>query len=106
MKKDCPKYAKWLVKNGKLLYFFCFEVNLALIPNHTWWIDIGVTTHISVTMQGCLRSRVPIDAERFIYMGNGNKAHVEAVGLFRLQLESSCYLDLDETWTNLVTLVH
>ena len=34
MKKDCPKY----------------EVNLALIPNHTWWIDTGATTHISVTM--------------------------------------------------------
>ena len=98
VKKDCPKYAKWLVKNGKLLYFFCFEVNLALIPNHTWWIDIGVTTHTSVTMQGCLRSRVPIDAERFIYMENGNKAHVEAVGLFRLQLEFGCYLYLDETF--------
>ena len=39
-------------------------------------------------------------------MGNNNKAPVEAIGLFRLQLESSCYLDLDETWTNLVTLVH
>ena len=39
-----------------------------------------------------------IDAERFIYMGNGNKALVEAIGLFRLQLESGCYLDLDETF--------
>ena len=49
-------------------------------------------------MQGCLRSRVPIDAKRFIYMGNGNKALVEAIALFRLQLESGCYLDLDETF--------
>ena len=39
-----------------------------------------------------------IDAERLIYMGNGNKALVEAIGLFRLQLESGCYLDLDETF--------
>ena len=39
-----------------------------------------------------------IDAERFIYMGNCNKALVEAIGLFRLQLESGCYLDLDETF--------
>ena len=49
-------------------------------------------------MKGCLGSWVPIDAERFIYMGNGNKALVEAIALFRLQLESGCYLDLDETF--------
>ena len=49
-------------------------------------------------MQGCLRSRVPIDAKRFIYMGNGNKALVEVIGLFRLQLEFGCYLDLYETF--------
>ena len=39
-----------------------------------------------------------IDAERFIYMGNSNKALVDAIGLFRVQLESGCYLDLDETF--------
>ena len=38
---------------------------------------------------------MPIDAERFIYMGNSNKAPVEAIGLFRLHLESGCYLDMD-----------
>ena len=98
MKKDCPKHAKWIVKKGKLLNFVCFEVNLALILNHTWWIDTCATTHISVKMKGCLRSQVPINAERFIYMRNGNKAPIEAIGLFRLQLESSYYLDLDETF--------
>ena len=51
MKKDCPKYAKWFIKKGKLLNLVCFEVKLALIPNHTWWIDIGATTHISVTIR-------------------------------------------------------
>ena len=43
-------------------------------------------------------SRLSIDVEKFIYMGNENKAFVEAVGLFRLQLESGCYLDLDEAF--------
>nr|CAN72650.1 hypothetical protein VITISV_040400 [Vitis vinifera] len=56
------------------------------------------TTHLSVIIQGCLRSRVPTDAEKFIYMGNGNKAPIEAIGLFRLHLEFGCYLDLDETF--------
>ena len=31
-------------------------------------------------------------------MRNDNKAPIEAFGLFRLQLESGCYLDLDETF--------
>ena len=98
MKKDCPQYEKWHIKQGKLLNFVCYEVNLALIPNHTLWIDIGATTHISVKMQGYLRSRMPIDVERFIHMGNDNKAPVKTIGLFRLELESGCYLDLDETF--------
>ena len=41
---------------------------------------------------------MPINAERFIYMGNDNKTSIEGIGLFKLQLESSCYLDLDETF--------
>ena len=76
-----------------------FSLNLTwLLPNHTWWIDTGATTHISVTIQGCLRRQVPIDAERFIYMGNDNKTLVKAIDLFRLQLEFGCYLDLDDTF--------
>ena len=98
VKKNCPKYAKWLIKNGKLLNSVCSKVNLALILNHTWWIDTGAPTHISVTMQGFLRSQVPIDVKIFIYMGNGNKAPVEAIGLFRLQFEFGCYLNLDDTF--------
>ena len=31
LKKDCPKYAKWHVKKGKLLTLVCFEVNLAFV---------------------------------------------------------------------------
>ena len=51
---------------------------------------------IGSSKRGCLRSRVPIDVERFIYMGNDNKDLVEVIGLFILQLESGCYLNLDE----------
>ncbi|KAL6331379.1 hypothetical protein AAG906_011316 [Vitis piasezkii] len=52
----------------------------------------------AVTMQGCLRSRLPTDGERYIYVGNGNKVAVKAIGLFRLQLDSGCTLDLEETF--------
>ncbi|RVW42708.1 Retrovirus-related Pol polyprotein from transposon TNT 1-94 [Vitis vinifera] len=98
MKKTCTKYAACREKKGTLLNFVCSEINLAIVPIDTWWIDMGATTHISVTMQGCLRSRMSIDGERFIYVGNGNKVAVKAIGLFRLQLDCGCTLDLEETF--------
>nr|CAN61880.1 hypothetical protein VITISV_018026 [Vitis vinifera] len=98
MKKTCTKYAAWREKKGTLLNFVCSKINLAVVPTDTWWIDTGATTHISVTIQGCLRSRMPTDGERYIYVGNGNKAAVKAIGLFRLQLDSECTLDLEETF--------
>ncbi|RVX19364.1 Retrovirus-related Pol polyprotein from transposon TNT 1-94 [Vitis vinifera] len=60
------------------------KINLVVVPIDTWWIDTGATTHISVTMQDCLRSRMPTDDERYIYVGNGNEAAIKAIGLFRL----------------------
>ncbi|KAL8157842.1 hypothetical protein AgCh_002526 [Apium graveolens] len=98
MKKKCSKYAAWRVKKGKTSAFVCSEVNLASVPKDTWWVDSGATTHISVYMQGFLWSRPPIDAERFIYVGNDNKVSVEAVGTFRLLLKTGIYLDLFETF--------
>ena len=98
MKKDCPKYAAWRVKKGMILSLVCSEVNLTSVPRHTWWIDSGATTHISVSMQGCLWSRKPNDAERCIYVGDGKAASVEAIGTFRLLLKTGCFLDLEETF--------
>ena len=37
---------------------------------------------------------MPTNDERYIYVRNGNKA----IGLFRLQLDSGCTLDLEETF--------
>lgn len=38
------------------------------------------------------------NAKRFIYVGNSNKTPIEAIGLYKLYLESSCYLNLDDTY--------
>ncbi|KAL6315251.1 hypothetical protein AAG906_000330 [Vitis piasezkii] len=62
MKKTCTKYAAGHEKKGTLFNF------------------------------GCLRSRMATDGERYIYVGNGNKATVKAIGLFRLKLDSGCSL--------------
>ena len=49
-------------------------------------------------MQGCLSCRRPSDAERYIYVGDGQVVQVEAIGKFRLLLKTEFYLDLDETF--------
>ena len=38
------------------------------------------------------------DSERFIYVGNGKTAKVEAIGTFRLLLKTGVYLELKETF--------
>ncbi|KAL5571599.1 hypothetical protein UlMin_021196 [Ulmus minor] len=79
-KKECTKYAAWRVKKGIFLTLVCSEVNLASVSRNTWWLDSGATTHICVSMQGCLSYRKPSDAERCIYVGDGQSVEVEAIG--------------------------
>ena len=97
-KKQCTNYRAWRAKKGTLLNLVCFEVNLTSIPKHTWWIDSGSTTLISVSMQGYLSYRKLNDGERYIFVGDGKKVEVEAIGIFRLLLKSYTYLDLNETF--------
>ena len=97
-KKECLKYVAWRIKKGTLFTLVCSEVNLTSVPSHTWWVDSGATTHVSISLQGCLWSRPPNDSERFIYVGDGKRAKVEAIGTFRLLLKIGIYLDLKETY--------
>jgi len=39
LKKDCIKHQKWLIKKGISHIYVCSEINLTLVPLHTWWID-------------------------------------------------------------------
>ena len=49
-------------------------------------------------MQGCLSYRKPIDGERYIYVSDGKSIEVEAIGTFRLLLNTGFYLDFNETF--------
>ena len=97
-KKECSKFVAWRIKKGTLLTLVCSEVNLTYVPSHTWWVDSGATTHVSISLQGYLWSQPSNDYERFIYVGNGKTAKVEAIGTFRLLLKAGVYLDLKETY--------
>ncbi|KAF2295217.1 hypothetical protein GH714_032187 [Hevea brasiliensis] len=82
-------------KEGMLLNFVCSEVNLASVPRHTWWIDSGAKTHISVSMQGCLNYRKPNDGERYIYVDDGKSIEARPYRPNEKKLDSwtiSCYL--------------
>lgn len=96
--KKCSKYAVQRVKQGEHINFVCREVNLDLVPNDTWWIDLGTASYISITMQECLRSQVPIDGEKCIYTGNDNKDVVDAISVFKIPLYTGFYLDMGETF--------
>ena len=98
VKKDCTKYHAWRDNKGTFLALVCSEVNLASVPRNTWWLDSGATTHISVSMQGCLSYRKPSDVERHIFVGDGQSVDVEAIGHFRLLLGTGYYLDLKDTF--------
>ena len=94
---------------------------MTLVSRHTWWIDLGATTHISVSMQGCLSCRRPSDGERYIYIRDDKLVEVEAIGTFGLLLRTSYFLDLKDTyvvrlldriwflflyWTSFVIVIH
>jgi hypothetical protein len=98
VKKDCSKYAAWRTKKGRLFTFVCSEVNLTSVPSNTWWIDSGATIHTSISMQGCLWSRLPSDDERFIFVGDGNAVPVEAIGTFRLSFDTGHFIELRDTY--------
>jgi hypothetical protein len=49
-------------------------------------------------MQGYQNYRKPRDDERYIYVGDDNKAEVEAIRHFRLLLKTGLYLDLFDTF--------
>ena len=76
----------------------CSEINLASVPRNTLWLDSGATTHISVSMQGCLSYRRPSDGERYIFVGDEKLVEVQAIGHFRLSLGTGLYLNLKDTF--------
>ncbi|RWR73399.1 Gag-protease-integrase-RT-RNaseH polyprotein [Cinnamomum micranthum f. kanehirae] len=97
-KKDCLKRKNWFESKGKNQTLVCFETNLTDVPSNTWWIDSGATIHVSGCMQGFLSSRSPNDGERTITMGNRKESRVEAIGTYRLVLDTGFILDLHNTF--------
>ena len=96
-KNNCQKRKEQFESKDKPCALVCFESNLAEVPYNTWWIDSGCTTHVSNTMQGFLTTQTTNPNEKFVFMGNRVKAPVEAIGTYRLILDTGHHLDLFQT---------
>jgi len=95
-KKDCLKRKKWFEKKGTYYVSIGFKSNLIEVPNNTWWLNSGATTHVSHVLQGFLSIQPIRETEKFLYMGNRMKAWIEGIGTYRLILDSGCCLDLEK----------
>ena len=70
MKKNCPKFQKWLEKKGKSISLVCYESNMASVNINTWWINSGSTIQITNSLQDMKNLRKPVGSEQSILSNN------------------------------------
>ncbi|GKD98146.1 retrotransposon protein, putative, ty1-copia subclass, partial [Tanacetum coccineum] len=87
-KRNCPQYLAELLKIKKLSLgasnsgIFTIELNTFL--NISWIYDIGCGTYICNTTQGLRASRKLKSGALSLYVGNGQREAVVAIGVFHL----------------------
>nr|GEX46206.1 hypothetical protein [Tanacetum cinerariifolium] len=97
-RRNCPVYLVELLKKKKLSQGAntsgIFTVELYSFPNTSWVYDTGCGTHICITTQGLKESRKLKPGALSLYVGDGHRAAVEAIGEFHLCLPSGLVLIL------------
>ncbi|GJU99467.1 zinc finger, CCHC-type containing protein [Tanacetum coccineum] len=97
-KRNCPSYQDELKKRKNVSIastLSIFTIELYAFPNKTWVYDMGFGTHICNTSQGLRGSRKLKHGALSLYMGNGMRAAVEAIGSFDLVLPSGLIIVLN-----------
>ncbi|GJW41791.1 hypothetical protein Tco_0070590 [Tanacetum coccineum] len=99
-KRNCPQYLAELLKKKKNAAsgaggsgIFAIELNTFL--NRSWIYDTGCGTHICNTTQGLRASRKLKSGALSLYVGNGQREAVEAIGNFDLSLPSGLVIVLN-----------
>ncbi|RDX60586.1 hypothetical protein CR513_61258, partial [Mucuna pruriens] len=90
-KKEYQKRKKMFCKEK----YYNISSNLIEVPNNTWWLDFGATTHISNIMQRFFSIQTRRKTEKFIYIENKMKARIENIETYKLILDTSCHVDLE-----------
>ncbi|GJZ11822.1 retrotransposon protein, putative, ty1-copia subclass [Tanacetum coccineum] len=97
-RRNCPSYQAELKKRKNASVASTsgiFTIELYAFPNKTWVYDTGCGTHICNTSQGLRGSRKLKHGALSLYMGNGMRAVIEAIGSFDLVLPSGLIIVLD-----------
>ncbi|GJS50878.1 zinc finger, CCHC-type containing protein [Tanacetum coccineum] len=98
-KRNCPRYLAELLKTKKLSQgasgLGIFTIELYTFPNKSWVYDTGCGTHICNTTQGLRGSRKLKPGALGLYVGNGQRAAVEAIGTYHLCLPNGLVIVLN-----------
>ncbi|GJX47541.1 retrotransposon protein, putative, ty1-copia subclass [Tanacetum coccineum] len=95
-RRNCPIYLSELMKKKKLSQGAStsgiFTIELYSFPSTSWVYDTGCGTHICITTQGLRGSRKLKPGALSLYVGDGHRAAVEAIGDYHLCLPSGLVL--------------
>ncbi|GKB29410.1 zinc finger, CCHC-type containing protein [Tanacetum coccineum] len=98
-KRNCPQNLAELLKNMKLSQggssSGIFTIELNTFFNRSWIYDTGCGTHICNTTHGLRASRKLKSGALSLYVGNGQREAVEAIGIFHLCLPSGLEIVLN-----------
>ncbi|GJY20853.1 retrotransposon protein, putative, ty1-copia subclass [Tanacetum coccineum] len=99
-KRNCLVYLAELLKKkkqvGSASSSGIFTIELFSFPNNNSWVyDTGCGTHICITKQGFRIERKLKQGALYLYVGNGVRAQVEAIGSFDLVLPNGLVICLD-----------
>ncbi|GJV25941.1 zinc finger, CCHC-type containing protein [Tanacetum coccineum] len=98
-RRNCPVYLAELMKKKKLSQGAStsgiFTIELYSFPNKSWIYDTGCGIHICITTQGLRGSKKLKPGALSLYVGNGNRAAVEAIGSYHLELPSGLVIVLN-----------
>ncbi|GKF64680.1 zinc finger, CCHC-type containing protein, partial [Tanacetum coccineum] len=97
-RRNCPVYLAELLKKKKLSQEAStsgiFTIKLYSFPSTSWVYNAGCGTHICITSQGLRGSKKLKPGALSLYVGDGHRAAVEAIGEFHLCLPSRLVLIL------------
>ncbi|GJX95882.1 retrotransposon protein, putative, ty1-copia subclass, partial [Tanacetum coccineum] len=114
-KRNCPIFLAELLKKKKQVGTTSspgiFTIELFAFPNKSWVYYTGCGTHVYITKQGFREARKLKQGALYLYVGNGVRVQVEAIGSFDLVLPNGLVICLDNchyapSITRGIVLVH
>ncbi|GKB92069.1 retrotransposon protein, putative, ty1-copia subclass [Tanacetum coccineum] len=98
-KRKCTVHLAELLKKkkqvGSASSLGIFTIELFAFPNKSWVYDTGCGTNICITKQGFREAKKLKQGALYLYVGNGVRAQVEAIGSFDLVFPNGLVICLD-----------